>query len=149
MSVADGTTTPTATATITWRHKIYWGKVDLSAISNPDLTLHPGLSPSVVPYCDDDTIKALTGAGVGTGSDLVTSYSKTYTDIDGGGQYLVFAHPTVFGAKPKFLYNGLNSVAFTKVRSNDDFVTDTGLVVKYDVWIRNTQDFSPTTIIIS
>ncbi len=149
MSVADGTTTPTATTTITWRHKIYWGRVNLTAISNPNLTTNPGAAPSVAGVCTDTVIKALTGAGVSPGSALATSYSKTYTSINGAGQYLVFAHPTVFGSSPSFAVNGLPNTAFTKVRSASPFVTEYGITINYDVWVMNTAQNSALNIVVS
>lgn len=142
MSVNDGTVN-TKTTSISWRHRIYWGIVDLSGISSPNLTENPGLSPSVGAECTDAIVTGLTGAGISPGSALATTYARSYNGINGGGRYLLFAHPTVFGASPTFYVNGLPNTAFTKVRSNDDLLTDTGIIVKYDVWISNTAQNSP------
>jgi hypothetical protein len=149
MSVSDGTTSPTATATITWRHKIYWGLVDLSSVSNPNLTTNPGAYTSVASVCTDPVIRGLTGAGVSPGSALATSYARTYTSINGAGKYLVFAHPTVFGTSPSFAVNGLPNTAFTKVRSASPLVTEHGLSVNYDVWVMNTAQNSALNIVVS
>jgi hypothetical protein len=148
MSVSDGTTTQSASATIYWRHKIYWGAIDLSSLGVNSLENNPGVYASVAALCDDNAIKSLNGAGSGSGSELAVSYVKTYSNINGGGNFLVFAHPTVFGASPRFTFNTLELSSMTKIRSNDDFVTETGIVVKYDVWIKNTADNSPATITI-
>ena len=67
------------------------------------------------------------------------------------GMYLVFAWPSVFGT-PSFVVNGLLSTAFTKVRgvSNlNSFTNELGFTSNYDVWVSNTAQNSPLTIIIS
>jgi hypothetical protein len=151
MSVGDGVTTVTSSTTLVWQNKVYWGKVNLSSISNPNLTTDPSYSNSVGDVTTDSIIKGLTGAGVSPGSVLSNSFSKTYTNIDGGGMYLVFAWPSVFGT-PKFTVNGLLSTAFTKVRGStysNTFSNELGFVANYDVWVSNTAQNSPLTIVIS
>lgn len=150
MSVGDGTSTPSTTATVTWMNKIYWGRVDLSGIGNPNLTLSPGSAAAVGAAITDTIIKALNGAGVSPGSALATSWSKTYTNINGSGQYLVWAFPASFGATPTFVVNNLPNTAFTKVRSNSVFVNEFGFSgVNYNVWVSNTAYNSPVTIVIT
>lgn len=154
MTVGDGTSTPSASATVTWMNRIYWGKVDLSGIGNPNLTLSPGSAALVGSVVTDAVIKALTGAGVSPGSALATTWSKTYTNINGGGQYLVWAFPASFtgtgGATPTFIVNNLPNTAFTKVRSNFVFVNNFGFSgVNYNVWVSNTAYNSPVTIVIT
>jgi len=151
MSTSDGTSTKTTTATVTWMSKRYWGFMDLTTCSpsNPDLTLSPGDSAAVGSFITDVKIKAMTGAGVGTGNELATSYSKTYAGMNGAGKYLCFAWPTLFGT-PTFVVGGFTNTAFTNVRSNSTFVNDFGFSgVKYDVWISNTAYNSTTTVVIS
>jgi hypothetical protein len=141
MSVYDGTSTVSSNTTLTWMNKRYWGTVDLTSIGNPNLTLSPGSSTQVGSYITDTIIKSLT-------SELATTKSKTYSNIDGGGKYLVFSFPTLFGT-PTFIVNNLQNTAFTKVRSNSTFVNEFGFSgVTYDVWVSNTAYNSPCTIII-
>jgi hypothetical protein len=149
MTCSDGTTTPGTSVNLTWMNKRYWGKVDLTSIGNPDLTTYPGLAGSVGAFLTDTVIKSLSGAGVGSGSELATTKAKTYTNMNGTGQHLVFAFPTSFGT-PAFTVNGFSSNAFTKVRSASVFVNDynfSGTV--YDVWVSNTLQGSPLNIVIT
>lgn len=145
MSVGDGTSPQYKTTTITWQHKIYWGAVDLSSISNPNLTTNSGSASLVNGLVTDSIVRGLTGAGISPGWALTNTYVRSYNGISGGGKYLVFAHPTIFGTAPTFLVNGLPNSAFTKLRSSS-FVTDTGISVPYDVWISNTAQNSPINL---
>ena len=107
--------------------------------------------PPEIPIISDSVIKSLNGAGVSPGYVLTNTFSKTYVNINGGGMYLVFAWPSVFGT-PSFVVNGLLSTAFTKVRgvSNlNSFTNELGFTSNYDVWVSNTAQNSPLTIIIS
>ena len=149
MTCSDGTTTPGTSVNLTWMNKRYWGKVDLTSIGNPDLTTNPGLAGSVGAFLTDTVIKSLSGAGVGSGSELSTTKSKTYTNMNGTGQHLVFAFPTAFGT-PAFSVNGFSSTAFTKVRSASVFVNDYSFSgTLYDVWVSNTLQGSPLNIVIT
>jgi hypothetical protein len=151
ISSSDGTTTKTTTATVTWMNKRYWGFIDLSTCTpaNPDLTLSPGDAAAVGAFITDTKVKALTGAGVGTGNELATSLSKTLSNMNGAGKYLCFAWPTIFG-NPTFVVGGFANTAFSKVRSNTSFTNDFGFSgVNYDVWISNTAYNSATTVVIS
>lgn len=141
----------TASAEITWMNKIYWGKIDLSSIDNPNLTLNPGSSSLVATLCTDNVITSLAGAGVLPGWQLSTTKSKTYDNIDGGGEYLIFAWPSsVTGAtSPSFVVNGMINTAFTNVRTASPLVNDWGFTTNYEVWISNTRQFSPLDITIS
>lgn len=150
-STSDGTTTISTTTSVTWSNRRYWGFMDLTSCvpSNPDLTLTPGSSAAVGSFITDAKVKGMTGAGVGSGSELATSLSRTYTNIDGGGYYLCFAWPTAFGT-PNFVVGGFTNTAFTKVRSNSSFSNEYGFTgTNYDVWISNTAYNSSTTIVIS
>jgi len=148
MSVGDGTQTSNNTATLTWMNKRYWGFVDLSSISNPNLGTNPSVISQVNTIITDSVIRNLTGAGVSPGNELATNFSKTYSNIDGGGKYLVFAWPTIFGT-PTFVVNGLQNTAFTKVRNGGAFVNANGYTINYDVWVSNTAYNSPCNLIIS
>jgi hypothetical protein len=82
---------------------------------------------------------------VGTGSELSTNLTKTYTNMNGNGNYLIFAFPSTFG-NPSFIVNGLSNNAFTKVKSNFLFTNQFGYITNYDVWISNTIQNSPLNI---
>lgn len=154
ISTSDGTTTKTTSATVTWMNKRYWGYIDLTTCSpsNPDLTVTPGVSNAVGSFITDAKIKALTGAGVGSGNELAVSLPRTFSNINAAGKYLCFAWPTLFGT-PTFVINGLTNTAFTKVRGSsylNTFSNEYGFSgVNYDVWISNTAYNSATTVIIS
>jgi hypothetical protein len=149
--VDDGTSTNSASTQVIWRNRRYWGKVDLSSIGNPNLTTNPGAVSSIIPLLNDSVIQSLDGAGVGSGSELSTGISKTYTGIDGAGDYLVFAWPSSFSNSqtPQFNVNGLPNTAFTRIRNNSPFVNQFGYTTNYEVWISNTLQNSPLNIIIS
>lgn len=147
--VDDALKTTTKTATVAWQHKIYWGSIDLSSISNPNLTTNPSAATSVGIQVTSPIIKALSGAGVGSGNSLATSYAKTYTGINGAGNYLIFAHPTIFGTSPSFVVNNNPQTAFTKVWSASTFVNESGFSSNYDVWVSNTAYNGAANIIIS
>lgn len=151
MSVSDGTSTTNASYTLTWRNNIYWGTVDLSSIGNPNLTTNPGSASLVATLCNDSAIKTAGGGGVGTGKQLSSTKSKTYTGIDGGGEHLIFAWPSnVSGAlSPSFTVNGLPNTAFTRVRTSSNLSNEYGFVDEYEVWVSNTVQNSPLNIVIS
>lgn len=124
------TYTSTKTTTIQWYWKRYWGAF---ASAYPPTDVRFSIS--------DVDILALTGAGVGSGSELSTTLVKNYDNITAGGNYIVFAWPTAFG-QPTFVINGLVSSAFTKARSNT-FVNASGGSNAYDVWVSDTQLNNP------
>jgi hypothetical protein len=120
-------------------------------LGNPNLTTNPGFTNTVGTYCNDTIIKNLNGAGVGSGKQLSTSKSKTYTNINGAGGYLIFAWPSnLSGAtSPQFTVNGLPNTAFTRVRTNSSFVNEYNFTDEYEVWVSNTPQNSPLTVVIS
>lgn len=149
ITVGDGTANTTNGVTFQWMNKIYWGTINLSSIGNPDLTLNPG-SASLI-NITSSTVLGLTGAGVSPGNQLASSKSKTYTNINGAGDYLLFAWPSsVSGSTtPIFTVNGLQSTAFTNVKTAWNFVNTWGFTASYEVWISNTRQNSPLNITIS
>ena len=151
MTVGDGTSTDVDTTSLVWMNRIYWGTLDLSSIGNPNLTLNPGLAASVSALINSSTLLSLTGGGVGTGNELVTTKSKTYSGINGGGNYLIFAWPSNFSGSttPTFKVNGFLSTAFTNVRTGWPFTNQFGFVIDYEVWISNTLQNSPLIVEIS
>lgn len=155
MTVGDGTTTTNDSTSLTWLNNRYWGYVDLSSLGNPDLTANPGSASVVGLYITDTIIKAMTGGSANAqvfGKELSSSKSKTYTGIDGGGNYLVFAWSSTVASPytPSFNVNGLPNTAFTRVRTNSVFINDVGFNgTNYEVWVSNTLQNSPLNIIIS
>lgn len=137
-----------SSATVNWFNKRYWGKINLVSVGNPNLTLNPGSASIVGSIINSGTVLALTGAGVGSGNELSSSLSKTYTNINGASDYLIFSWPTSFGT-PSFNVNGLPNTAFTKVKSGFTFSNFYGYNNNYDVWVSNTSQGSGLNIIIS
>ena len=149
MNSFDGTSNRYTTAVLTWMNKRYWGFIDLTSLGISDISLSSTYPNDVGTFITDTRIKSLTGAGVGTGNELASSISKTYTDMDAGGKHLCFAWPNSFGL-PKFTIGGLTNTAFTRVRANSTFVNEVGFSgTKYDVWVSNTAYNSKTTVIIN
>ena len=143
MVVGDGSTTTTTSTSFDWMNKIYWGSLDLTSISNPNLTVDPGLSTSIT--IDSSIVLGLTG------NILSKVKSKTYTNIDGAGGYLLFAWPSSVpsATSPTFTVNGLQSTGFTNLKTGWSFTNTYGIVTNYEVWISNTAQNSPLNIIIS
>jgi hypothetical protein len=157
MACSDGTTTVSASTTLTWMNKRYWGYIDLTPVqTNLDLTTYPGLAGSVGIHITDTMIKTLNGASAnglaqvaGMGSELSTTRAKTYTGINGGGKHLIFAFPSGFG-EPSWTVGGFTVNAFTKVKSSFTFVNEYNWSgTSYDVWVSNTAQGSPLNIVIS
>lgn len=127
MTISDGTSSPSTSTTVYWANKRYWGR-----------------SSSFGAFTLSSQILGLSGAGIGSGSELAYNFSRSYNGIDGAGQYLAFAWPTSFGT-PTFTINGLPNTAFTKVNSSFSFTNVWGYVENYDVWMSNTVQNSPIT----
>lgn len=155
MTYSDGTSTPSSTSSCVWNNRIYWGRLNLSGISNPNLTTSPGSVAAVTALVTSPVILALNGAnanGVAFGNELSTTKNKTYNNIDGSGQYLIFAWPSnMSGAyTPTFMVNGMINTAFTRVRNNWSFTNQYGFSGSdYEVWVSNTAQNSPVTVVIS
>lgn len=142
MAVTDNqSNTTVTTTTLTWMNKIRWGAVNLSAISpsNPNLTTNPEFAGNVGAAITNATINSLTG-------QLATTKAKVYTGINGGGNYLIFAWPTIFGGVPTFIVNNLPSTAFTRVKTNWAYTNSFGVVTNYEVWVSNTLQNSPLLV---
>ena len=144
MSVFDGTSTTIKTTTVSWRNKIYWGVLDGTTVGNPDLTSFPGSASSLESLVSSATI-------LGLNSELSLTKNKTYTGINGGGKYLIFAWPSnMTGAtSPTFTVGGFTVNAFTSIKSFV-FTNSKGFSgSNYEVWVSNTIQNSPLNIIIS
>ncbi len=125
MSAQD---TPTGSITnsstsISWLNKRYWGT--------------------------NSTFTALNSAQILalSGNELSATRVQNRDGINGGGNYLVFAWPTLFGT-PTFVINGLPNSAWTKINSAYSFTNAalTPYTTTYDVWISNTPQNSPITL---
>jgi hypothetical protein len=144
MAVTDNqSNTTVTTTTLTWMNKIRWGSVNLTTLSpsNPNLTTNPELAGNVGAFINSATINGLTG-------QLATSKAKVYNGIDGGGNYLIFAWPSVLPASttPSFIVNNLPSTAFTRVKTNWAYTNSFGAVTNYEVWVSNTLQNSPLLV---
>jgi hypothetical protein len=158
MTVNDGTTNTTTSATLTWMNRIYWGRIDLSGLTfpNPDLTLNPSYATFVTSAITSTLIRNLAtgvgaGAGVGTGSELSITKNKTYNQINGNGRYLIFAWPSsAAGAtNPTFTVGGFLFTLFTRVQTAWPFTNQFNETTNYEVWVSNTAYNSPTNVVIS
>jgi hypothetical protein len=145
MTSSDGDSTITRNTTLTWRNRIYWGRIDLSSLGNPNLTTSTASIPNISTLVTSSLVRSLNGAGVGNGNELSNSKNKSYDGINGAGQYLLFAFPSYLSgaSNPTFTVNGLPNSAFTRIRTNWDFTNQYGFVTKYEVWISNTPQNSP------
>lgn len=106
LTVSDGTTTPTASTTITFYSKLYWGA---SAQTASTIT--------------DGQIIALSGA-------FATSRATTQT-ISTASTYIFFCYPASFGAAT-FTVNGFPDAGWTLVTRN--FVNASGGTVSYNIY---------------
>jgi hypothetical protein len=158
MTVNDGTSNTTTSATVTWMNRIYWGSIDLSGLTfpNPNLTLNPSYATFVTSAITSTLIRNLAtgvgaGAGVGTGSDLSTTKNRTYNQINGNGRYLIFAWPSsAAGAtNPTFTVGGFLFTLFTRVQTAWPFTNQFNETTNYEVWVSNTAYNSPTNVVIS
>lgn len=110
MTVSDGGLNSSASATLQYLNRMFWGALNKnSGISDADIL---GLS----------------------GSELRSNKTKSFTNLGGGGTYLIFAFPSAWG-NPSFTVNGLANTAFTKIRSNSAFINQYGASVLMDVWV--------------
>lgn len=155
MSVSDNTSSTNASTTVTWLNRIYWGRIDLLSIQNPNLSTNPGSASLVSTLVTSVLVNGLNGAnanGDAYGSIISNTKSKTYSSINGSGQHLIFAWPSnMSGAyTPIFTVNGLPNTAFTRVKNNWAFTNQYGFSGSdYEVWVSNTIQNSPITVVIS
>ena len=115
--VATGNDTTTATVSIAFSNKLYYGT-----------TLKSG---SIL----DSDILSLS-------SEFRANRLKTFTNFAGGAARILIGVPTAFGTA-SFKVNGLANTAFTKVRSNTDFVNAGGGTIPLDVYLSNNVYNSP------
>jgi hypothetical protein len=145
MSVYDTNNGPyITTATLTWMNRIYWGAVPSISALIPMSAIN--LSAVIL---------GLTGSLFGTGKELSTTKSKTYTNINAQGNYLIFAWPSnvLSPHDPYFTVNGLQSTAFSNVKGNtfSTFILTNanGFTASYVGYVSNTVQNSPLNIVIN
>lgn len=126
MTVTDGTLSSSATVTITFLARMFWGTTAKNGTTEP---------------ISDADIRALAN------SELRTDYKKTLVNLGGGNTRLIFAFPSVFG-NPQFIINGLTNTAFTKVRAASAFVNVYGSSMSMDVWVSDNLYNSPIGSVI-
>jgi hypothetical protein len=134
--VNDGLNSITATVSVTFLNKFYWGNF--------------ATNPATYSWSNSD-ISNLNGASVSlpdiygvynSGNILTNTKTQTLNGINGSGNYLVFAFPNSFGT-PVFVTNGLVNTAFgfaSVVYTNTHGVTQS-----YSIWYSNTVQNSPIT----
>jgi hypothetical protein len=152
MTASDGISSVSSTQSLTFMNRIYWGTVVVP--SQPNLTTNPGSASLVTAVCIDSTIRNLTGAGANGqafGNILSTNKSRTYNNINGGGNYLVFAWPSTVAQSttPAFTVNGMVNTSFTNVRTSSPLANTFGFITNYEVWVSNTRYNSPVNIVIT
>lgn len=109
LTASDGQTTKTATTSVTFLNKVYYGTSANTSLNNSQ-------------------VLALTS------NTLSSTKNRTIT-VNGGGQYIYYCYPTSFG-DATFTINGLVSSAWTKTVQN---VTNAlGDVTSYNVYRTNT-----------
>lgn len=159
MSVVDGTNTTSTSKSFEWMNKIYWGSLDLTSISNPDLsnldlraTRIATIVSNFFPTSIDGSllIRGLTGAGVSTGNMLSKVKSKNYPNINGAGGYLLFAWPSSVpnATTPEFSVNGFTSTGFIRLLTGFSFINTYGITTNYEVWISMTAQNAPLNPVI-
>ncbi|MBC8051872.1 MAG: hypothetical protein H7Y13_02290 [Sphingobacteriaceae bacterium] len=122
MSVTDGGgLSDSENVIVTYLLRMFWGTTEKNGTSQP---------------ISDADILALAS------SELRSNRLKSFTNFGGGSTRLIFAIPTAFGT-PQFLTNGLANTAFTKVRTDSDFVNQQAATVKMDVWVSDNIYNSP------
>lgn len=119
-----------ATSSIIYKHKIYYGPIDLTTIGG----FTPSLPSSVVTtraYLTDARIKGLTVSSLQTGFTFKDELQF------GTGSYFVYAHPTIYGKLPGqgFYTGNMFSTDFVKIRDASTFSNDYSYQIPYDVWI--------------
>ncbi|QKJ28424.1 hypothetical protein HQ865_01165 [Mucilaginibacter mali] len=122
ITATDGTLTGTASCTIKFLPKVFWGTTTKDGSGSPIL---------------DTDIRALVGQQLR--SDRLID---PLINFGGGSKRLIFAFPTAFG-NPAFNINGLVNTAFTKVRSASNFTNAQGATVVMDVWVSDNIYNSP------
>lgn len=114
---ASGYDTSTRTASVVFKHRIYYGATTLSSISS---------------LADLKTIE---------GTELSDTFAKTFTANCTGGKYIYLAYPSSISGTPEFTVNGFGTSEIEE--SNHEITNDYGADVIYKVLrIKNIQSGS-------
>lgn len=152
MSVSDtNLNVSTSSTTLTWKHRRYWGKFNFG---NVNLTLNPASASYMASLISDSNVRSMLSGnanGSAINSELSITKTKTYNNIDGGGNHLVFAWPSIFdgSTNPVFYVNGLINNAFSNIKSSHIFTNQYGYTASYEIWVSNTSYNSPVNIQIT
>lgn len=121
-----------ATTSIDYQHKIYYGPIDLTSIGGFTAS-DPTSVTAVRSYLNDVRIKGLTY------SNLQSMFDIDQDMVFATGSYFVYAHPTVYGELPDggFYVENMFSTDFTKIRDASTFSNEYFYLTPYDVWISN------------
>ena len=117
LTMDDGDNITSKSSYVTFRKARYWGKIS-----------HNGVPT-------DAEILALTGAGVGSGKELIEQVPKTFDGMDMDGEYFIYAFPSSLG-EAIFKIGGFSSGAFTLVR-DDAFTNALGSTYDIKVYVSN------------
>ena len=136
-----------ATTEVVFKHRIYYGPIDLSSLSLSTnyfnaWFLATSSIATVSSFINDAAILGLSYSNLATGF----SFSE---DINfATGSYFVYAHPTIFGDLPQsgFYYDNQFRTGFVKVRSNATFSNAYSYDSPYDVWVSCYSAWSDSTI---
>jgi len=129
-SVSDGLNTVTTSARFLWTEKVWWGTSEYFGVTY-----------------SSSQIQSLPSSSDKRELDLIFD-DKSLPRLNGSGDYLVFAWPSYFGT-PVFFVNGLVNNAFTKIHgsgstfSQSVLYTSGSYTQSYDLWMSNTQQYSP------
>jgi hypothetical protein len=79
--------------------------------------------------------------GSALNSELALTKTKIYEGMNGNGNHLVFAWPSVFSGSttPTFYVNGLVNNAFTPIKTSYSFTNQYGVTSNYEIWVSNTK----------
>lgn len=128
--VSADTLTFSATTSIIYKHKKYYGPLVIpGGFTASDLVS----IASVGSYLTDSIIKGLTY------SDLSVDHSFGKKMIFPTGSYFVYAAPVLFDdlTGDGFIINGMQSNAYTKVRTSSTFSNEYSYKHMYNVWVSN------------
>lgn len=121
-----------ATASLEFKHRKYYGPIDLSSIG--------GFTPSstssifaVSTFIDDTAILGLSF------SELTTDFVFSEEMYFATGSHFTFAYPSIFGNLPDsgFYVHNIFSTGFTNIRSSVTFSNQFSYQTPYDLWISN------------
>lgn len=125
--VTNDLKTFTYSTSVTYLHKLYWGKLDIPSGFTPS---DPSSVSAVNTFISDSVIKGLS-------SSILSTTTFMQDTITFSNQYFVFAHPSILGLPyPEGFYvDNIFSQNFTKVRNAGTFSNEYSYLIPYDVWV--------------